>query len=54
MVAMLKREAANLLHRMGWQRRPDYRPHPQGEIDYEAVHKDVMRRFPNIMKRLAE
>ena len=54
MVAALKREVGGLLQLIGLQRRPDYRPHPQKEIDYDALHKDVSSRYPKIMKRLAE
>ena len=54
MVALLKREVVGILQRFGLQRRPDYRPHPQKEIDYVALHKDVAKRYPKIMQRLAE
>jgi len=30
-----------------------YRAHPCGEIDYEALTKDVKRRFPKILAYLA-
>ena len=54
MVALLKREMSSLLERFGLQRRPDYQPHPQREIDYDALYDDVAKRYPKIMKRLAE
>lgn len=54
MVALLKREFDGLLGRLGLQRTPDYRPRPQGEIDYDALFADVSKAYPKIMKRLAE
>lgn len=54
MVALLKREVGGLLSRLGLRRVPDYRPHPQGEIDYDALYADVAKTYPKIMKRLAE
>lgn len=54
MVALLKREASGLLRRLGWRKMPDYKPRPQGEIDYDRLFSDVSERYPKIMKRLAE
>ena len=54
MVALLKREKVGLLARFGLQRRRDYKPHPQREIDYDALFESVSKRYPKIMKRLAE
>lgn len=54
MVALLKPEKGNLLSRLGWRKVPDYKPHPQGEIDYDKLFADVSERYPKIMKRLAE
>ena len=54
MVALLKREVGGLLQRLGLMRRPDYKPRPQGKIDYDALYQDVSERYPKIMKRLAE
>lgn len=54
MVALLKREKDNLLHRLGWRKVPDYKPNPQGEIDYDKLFEDVSERYPKIMQRLAE
>ncbi len=31
-----------------------YRAKPSGEIDYDALAKDVKRRFPKILAHLAE
>jgi hypothetical protein len=31
-----------------------YRAEPRGEIDYDALAKDVKHRFPKILARLAE
>ena len=54
MVALLKREVGSLLSRFGLRRVPDYRPRPQGEVDYDALYDQVMKDYPKIMKRLAE
>jgi hypothetical protein len=32
----------------------DYRPRPKESIDYDALHADVAKRYPKIMKRLGE
>ena len=54
MVALLKREVGGLLSRLGFKRVPDYRPRPQGEINYDALYDNVAKTYPKIMKRLAE
>ena len=54
MVALLKREDSSVLRRHGLQRTPDYRPRPQGEVDYDALYAEVAKTYPKIMKRLAE
>lgn len=54
MVALLKREVGGFLQKMGLRRVPDYRPKPCAEIDYDALFDDVSKRYPRIMKRLAE
>lgn len=32
----------------------DFRPRPCGEVDYDALAEEVMRKFPKILNRLAE
>ena len=54
MVALLKRGLAGFLDRFGWRRTPNYKPHPEKDIDYDALYDDVKQRYPKIMKRLAE
>lgn len=54
MAAKLNRDVDGILRRFGLQRRPDFRPHPKAAIDYDALYDDVVKRYPKIMKRLAE
>lgn len=54
MNAPFKRETSQLLQRLGWQKKPHYRPCPQSEIDYDKLYEEVATRYPKIMKRLAE
>lgn len=54
MVALFKRAQDRILDHLRLQRRPDYRPHPKAELDCDALFRDVSKRYPKIMKRLAE